>query len=220
MSNTRDPGGAPRKLHGLLLLVGLVLHAVDAVGAVPREAPSDGGDPRAAARYQEMVRTLTMERDALMGTVSELEKTVADLQQQLAGAEARIAQQTEALEVQGQRAEQLSDRAALVYSRLEETVGLYNGLRQQCQQLAAEHQRVADQKTQAEDRLIACTADNAALYEAGVELLDAYRNKGFGALMSGKEPVFQFQRVREENQVQEYEDRLRESRIRGTGSQP
>jgi chromosome segregation ATPase len=54
---------------------------------------------------------------------------------------------------------------------------------------------------------------NAKLYQLGQELLDLYQHKSVLDVVGAGEPVTKLKRVEYENVVQEYEDRLRGSRI-------
>jgi len=61
---------------------------------------------------------------------------------------------------------------------------------------------------------------NAELYKAALEILDRYRRKDFGAVLAGGEPFVQKSRIRLENLVQDYEDRLRAARVTETTLPP
>ena len=54
---------------------------------------------------------------------------------------------------------------------------------------------------------------NAKLYQLGQELLDIYQNKRLLDVLGAGEPVTKLKRVEYENVVQDYEDKLRASRI-------
>lgn len=54
---------------------------------------------------------------------------------------------------------------------------------------------------------------NAKLYQLGQELLDLYQNKKVLDVLGAGEPVTKLKRVEYENIVQDYDDKLRDSRI-------
>lgn len=54
---------------------------------------------------------------------------------------------------------------------------------------------------------------NAKLYQLGQELLDLYQHKSVFDAVGAGEPVTKLKRVEYENVVQEYEDKLRDSRV-------
>ncbi|HWU57007.1 MAG TPA: hypothetical protein VN175_15965, partial [Rhizomicrobium sp.] len=54
---------------------------------------------------------------------------------------------------------------------------------------------------------------NAKLYQLGRELLDRYENKSVLDVVGTAEPVTKLKRVEYENVVQDYEDKLRDSRV-------
>lgn len=69
--------------------------------------------------------------------------------------------------------------------------------------------------------LQACIASNEKLHGLGLELLDRYANKGLPQLIDEKEPLLQFGRVRLENLLQGYRDKLDQSALKpadGRGS--
>lgn len=61
---------------------------------------------------------------------------------------------------------------------------------------------------------------NAELYNIASEILDRYAGVGVTEAMSRREPFVQATRVRLENRVQDYEDRLRAARIHETTLPP
>lgn len=63
-------------------------------------------------------------------------------------------------------------------------------------------------------------ARNAELFATATEILDRYRRKDFGAVLAGSEPFIQASRVHLENLVQDYEDKLRASRMTETTLPP
>ncbi len=71
------------------------------------------------------------------------------------------------------------------------------------------------------DELLALgQARNADLYKLGSEILDQYQHKGLGKVISGNEPFLQTSRVKLENLVQDYEDKLRAARFTETTLPP
>jgi len=53
-----------------------------------------------------------------------------------------------------------------------------------------------------------CEANNLALYQYGRELMTLYRNKGVSSVLSDREPVLGFGKVKMENLLEEYRDKL------------
>jgi NhaP-type Na+/H+ and K+/H+ antiporter len=63
--------------------------------------------------------------------------------------------------------------------------------------------RVADQQTR-----------NAAMYKLGVEVLDRYEKFGLGTALTAREPFVGLTRVKFENLIQDYSDKLTDERIK------
>ena len=68
--------------------------------------------------------------------------------------------------------------------------------------------RIAQLETRAEDQI----GRNVALYKLGNEILDRYAKFGLGQAIIAREPFIGTTRVKLENQVQDYGDRLRSQR--------
>lgn len=90
---------------------------------------------------------------------------------------------------------------------------------------ALENHRVLLAQARAEaalkDELIVLGRErNAELYGTAKEILDRYGDLDFRDVMSRREPFVQASRVRLENQMQDYEDRLRAARVYETTLPP
>lgn len=70
--------------------------------------------------------------------------------------------------------------------------------------------RRAEQE-QATGYATSCSARNARLVEIGRELLDRYENKGVFASLLDQEPITQLHRVALEEQVQDYQSRIKDN---------
>ena len=69
-------------------------------------------------------------------------------------------------------------------------------------------------------RLGQCEQDNVALYRTGIEVLDRYRDRTLGERIGQAEPFAQIGRVKLENLIDGYRDRLGESRLPLAGGAP
>ena len=162
-----------------------------------RTAQSDLATAQAAAA------DLATEKKSLGAELDQLKKQlVADRGESDKGIAAlRAAAATQAADLAATRAELEKTRAALAkviaYARKTET---------ERNELAA---RVATLETQTEDQI----ARNIALFKLGNEILDSYAKFGLGQAIIAREPFIGTSRVKLENLVQDYDDRLRAQRI-------
>jgi chromosome segregation ATPase len=77
----------------------------------------------------------------------------------------------------------------------------------------------ARHSTQAQG-LQTCIANNQGLQAVGQELLERLANRGLGDMAVQNEPFFQFQRVKLENLVQGYQDKLDQKALRPNKAEP
>ena len=73
---------------------------------------------------------------------------------------------------------------------------------------AKEHARLAADNLALRRRLAEARAKNAALFKTASEILTRYERYGLGTALAAKEPFVGLARVKLENQVQDYEDKL------------
>lgn len=160
-------------------------------------------DERAMARAQQMLRQLSAENAQLQQELTQLRQEYADYRAQtedsLAAAQAKqkqLSQSISGLASDGKRTErELEDvRSAL----------------------AAEQQKVAalQQAVQVRDEnMQICEQNNEALADTAYDLIDLYREKGFSEVLIKKEPITGIAKVKVENIVQDYEDRVMRSEL-------
>jgi chromosome segregation ATPase len=80
------------------------------------------------------------------------------------------------------------------------------------QQSESERDKLQANATNTRTLLTACESKNAELLKVGHEILDAYSKFDFGEALGANEPFTQLHRVELENQTQDFEDRIDNSR--------
>lgn len=148
----------------------------------------------ALARAQGMLRQISAQKAAL-------ESQVAQLQQELeaANAELRLQQknsETRESKYKGAISEWKQEFTALK-EKYYETVDVLRATLQ-------ERDEVTTQLTATTRNFQTCYNDNQQLVELNKDLLGKYRDKGFWAALSEKEPVTGFGKVEKENLLQAY----------------
>lgn len=205
-----------RSLLALSLLAGLLGFSAFASAAE---------DPAAAAeaRLRENLRATTLQlrtaqndlvsaqsaRDALAAEKKTLEADLEKLRKQLVADRAETDKAIAALKAAAaeQAAELAATRAELAKTResLAKVVDYAKKTETERNDLSS---RLAQTETRADDY----RSRNVALYKLGNEILDRYAKFSLGDALGAREPFIGTSRVKLENLIQEYDDRLRAQR--------
>ncbi len=183
-----QPAGAEAKLREALRNTMLQL----------RDAQTQLANVQAAqTELEEKNKSLDAELKALAkkrdGEKLEAEKTVAGLKTALTAKDAEITQLADVVEKAKVAIEQANK-----------------------QQAATEEKRkVLEEKAIALDRRVADQqAKNSAMHHLGLEILDRYEKFGLGQALAAREPFIGTMKVKFQNLVQDYSDKLAEQRIK------
>ncbi|RYD81230.1 MAG: phage major capsid protein [Verrucomicrobiaceae bacterium] len=167
------------------------------------------------------LRTIQGERDALNAAKTQLESEKKTLTEQVekltkeSAAEKTAANKTIA-EVEAKVAQQATEIAQLQES-LEKWKKAHGEVSTVAQKKEAERGSLAAQKIEL-DRLVADQRrKNLEMFKIGNDILDRYKNFGLGTALGAREPFVGTTRVKLQNLVQDYKDKLAEQRIK---SQP
>jgi chromosome segregation ATPase len=191
---------------------------------LPAETVRQGSNEQAAlvARMQQMVNDVTAERDALRAQN-------ARLAEELAEAEAAHAKQVQQLEKKLGGSETVLDkykendvalreRLAQDRARMQELVDKFRETAQNLRQVEMERGELKLELAGRQEELRLCTRKNLDLYQASLELLDSYEEKGVWDAMMQREPVTGLKRVDVENRIEEYRRRLDQMQVVGAGA--
>ena len=202
----------------LKLILGLVAGVF--VGTLAEAAPADAGDTRLRDTLRSTLQALNAaetDRAALQGAAADNEKRLQELNAQVQVLIKRSVADKAA-------ADQASAALAARLVEQEKTLAQLRQALEKAQasaQAQAEALRAADKQrahlvaaNQALGRHLAeCQAKNAALFKTGNEILTRYERYGLGQALAAKEPFVGLARVKLENQVQDYQDKLLDERI-------
>ncbi len=176
-------------------------------------------DPTARLRdalrgMAQQVRTLQGEKDELAIKATQAEQRVAELEPALKEESRRVEEQKDALakvQEQLERERKGHQQVTLELARWKEACAkaeksareLEGQRRATAEKAAVLERTVADQRTR-----------NIAMYTVGTEILERYRKFGLGTALTAREPFVGTTRVKLENLVQDYSDKLAEQRIK------
>lgn len=186
-------------------------------------------DPNADAKVREnlrnallQLRTAQSERNTFQAAKTQLEqekdaltKRVEALTKQLAAdkdsADKTTAELKAKLEERDAEVARLNEAVTQWKAAQEKAAGIANAKEAERAKLAAQvielQRRVADQQTK-----------NAAMFKIGNEILTRYEKFGLGTALTAREPFIGTMRVKLQNLVQDYGDKLAEQRIKPEGA--
>jgi len=202
------------------------LLAAAALTLLPLAALAADSDAEQHLRDQLHTTTVALraaqdENAALAAKETEQASEIAALKQQLADAQAKSSasgsadkQRQDAADAAIRQNQQLSEKVTEASQLLEKWQTAYK------QAADVAHARDAAAKdfetkfTRASGGLTQCTAKNAALEKLGREILDRLDQRGLLSDFAADEPVTQLYRVKLENLIQDYQDKMRDQEVR------
>jgi chromosome segregation ATPase len=158
---------------------------------------------------QSAAAELQAARDSLDGEVSRLNAQAQAAARRAGAAQQRIEQLER--EAAAQR-EQMSRELAQTRERLGRSEETLAQVQAELQARTRELESTQGRADKLSGRLGQCEQDNVALYRTGIEVLDHYRNRTLDERLGQAEPFSQIGRVRMENLVEAYRDRMEEHR--------
>ena len=172
--------------------------------AAPEGAARDAAAQQALAKAQQMLKSLSAERDTLK---AENAKLNARLNAELDEMKTRLSETKSS-------ASAAATRAASESANLRETVAATETRAKELEATLQDTEtRLTSRLATRDKELSVCTADNQKLGALSKELLSRYADKGMWDAMLVREPLTQIKRVELENLVQQYDDRITESSV-------
>jgi hypothetical protein len=202
------------------LIVILCFPALSAQKVHAADAPNAGEAKLREGLRNTMLqmRTLQTERDALQAAKTQLEQEKQALTQQVGDITKRLAADKEAAD---KTTADLKARVAAQGEemiRLKESLEKWKGSQKQAAELAAtkeaERAKLAMQVIELQRRVADQQVKNAAMFKIGNEILVRYEKFGLGTALSAREPFVGTMRVKLQNLVQDYGDKLADQRIK------
>lgn len=177
------------------------------------ETARRGGDSAALGKAQYLLKQLSSAKaelqtkyDKLKTANDKLKAANAALEKQLHGREQQLA-------TSRHRNNALIDGMKKERQRLVDLVGRWRATMVDLHQTQQEKHRLQQELAQQKTSFQQCEGKNIKLYEANVDLLKRYANKGPMAALLQREPVTGIKQVRVENILQEYREKLKRLRV-------
>lgn len=177
-------------------------------------------DDDGIGRLQAMVNQLTAEKAALERRNADLTTELEEAKQEIEKlrsanetSEARLGAAELSLQRFRQTNIQTSSALEQTRERMQELIGKFRETAELLRETEQDRNRLAQELTASREEYYRCAKDNIALYETGIEALEALENKGLLSVLGQKEPFTQIGRVRLENLVDEYKRELDDNRL-------
>jgi chromosome segregation ATPase len=191
----------------------------------PALADSDG-EARLRDQLKKVIVQLREAQDeasALQAKQAAVDKQTQDftaqidaLKQQLAGAKGQSAGALDAkksLDAAETRAKAAEGQLAQLQTTLTKWQDAYKQAADVARTRDADAKSLAATNAGLQDQATRCVAKNVALYKTASEILDRYAHIGWDDVLEQKEIFTQHARVELENQVQDYDDKLRDQKL-------
>ena len=175
------------------------------------------------ARLKETLRTLTMrlrsaetERNTLLSDKAQLEQEKKAISGKVDALNKQVAADKEKLDQLDAKQKELDDT--------KESLGKWKTAYEQIQTAAqkseAERAKLASESIILKRKLEDRERKNLELFKTANEILTRYEKFGLGEALSAKEPFTGIARVKLENQVQDYQDKIADERVKPENERP
>ena len=201
-----------------ILIIVLSIITFDVLAETTRR-DSGGASGAAAAKAQYMMRQIAAERDSLKTKNAHLETEKEKLEKEIASLKAKVkssgkqnTHKSKIIDGYKEHNEALKERIVQQRERMEEIVEKFKATVVNLRQVEAAKTKLTGQVKNLDREVRSCAKNNVMLFEAGLEALDQYKNKGVWDSLSQSEPVTGLKEVEIQNLVQEYRHRMKQER--------
>lgn len=203
------------------LVGGSMVSGMAHADTVRRQA--DGDDPMRKAQY--LLRQLNQEKEALQAEKLQLQGDLEHANARVGELEQELEKKSAALDTSREKIGQLVERVNRDHENIVALREKYRNTMTVLEASNRDNEHLINAVQERNQWIDTCRSRNNSLYEANIELLGLYENKGFAETLAQREPVTQIGAVRVESEVQEYQFRLEDLRMgefadSGGGSRP
>lgn len=192
----------------LLALLVVLVPLQSSAETVRRDAGGAAGGDAALRKAQYMLRELNQEKTELEARNAELGKELAELQADLE----KAGQQKKKTEAKLKRSEgnndQLVARVKQDREKMQQMVDKYRETAMALRDARQDNALLTNAVKERNHWMDTCQEKNEQMYEANMELLERYKNKGLWRSLSQAEPLTGLGEIAVENVVEEYQFRL------------
>ncbi len=215
LTNFSDRGRGPR----LAVLAGSVFFLFS-IGSPVTHAQQDSPAERAMRKAQGMLRQLSSEKKALETKNAVLEAELAKTKAELSGVQQEVNQQHSVNNALAQNNAVLVERINSDHRKLLEIIEQYRAKQTELKTYQQDHVLLKNAIIERSQWITDCQKHNAALIDAGKELLVRYDNKSVWDSIAGIEPALGIGKVEQEIENQEYRFKLEDLKVRPPAAAP
>ena len=192
--------------------------SVGSVGLAADISPNEARLRESVKGLMVQLRTIQAERDTLDAAKNEHEQKAKELGEKLAALTKASDTEREGLErtvsgLRGKVAELEKENGGLK-ADLAQAVGVGNQTADRLKKKEADGLKLGERIVDLERKVSEGQRKNLELHRLGKEILERYEKFGLGTALTAREPFVGTTRVRLQNLVQEYSDKLSEQRIK------
>ena len=192
--------------------------SVGSVGLAADVSPNEARLRESVKGLMVQLRTIQAERDTLDAAKNEHEQKAKELGEKLAALTKASDTEREGLErtvsgLRGKVAELEKENGGLK-ADLAQAVGVGNQTADRLKKKEADGLKLGERIVDLERKVSEGQRKNLELHRLGKEILERYEKFGLGTALTAREPFVGTTRVRLQNLVQEYSDKLSEQRIK------
>jgi len=196
----------------------VLVASVGSVGLAADISPNEARLRESVKGLMVQLRTIQAERDTLDAAKNEHEQKAKELGEKLAALTKASDTEREGLErtvsgLRGKVAELEKENGGLK-ADLAQAVGVGNQTADRLKKKEADGLKLGERIVDLERKVSEGQRKNLELHRLGKEILERYEKFGLGTALTAREPFVGTTRVRLQNLVQEYSDKLSEQRIK------
>jgi len=167
----------------------------------------------AMRKAQLMIRKLSEEKTALQADKEQLSAKLKELEDKNSTLTSGLDQTREKLGQAKQHQEKLVGRIKSDVDKYKTLLEKYVDTSRILQRAMNDNGLLVNAVQERDGWISRCRADNQKLYQTGVDILKAYKNKGVADVIKDKEPVLGLGRVELETRVQDYRFKLEDLEV-------
>lgn len=216
-------GQRPSYSFGLAMLFPVIACLLYSTAVTAEVAARDDGNQAAMAKAQYLLRQISMEKEALQAENAQLKEEAEKRDKRLQALKKKIASTKKSLNNSQDMLGKYQDAVTVQRERMMEMRDKFQKLVDKYKELVAALRLVEGERASLQKKnqtslrtLQKCADNNQDLYQANLELLKQYEQKGVWDAMMQKEPVTQLKRVEIENMIEDMKYRIDKLKVANT----
>jgi chromosome segregation ATPase len=196
-----------------LLFATIILSSISLIGPM-RAADQDARVQQAMRNMTARLRAAETERDSLQSAKAQADQEKKVLTERLDGLTKQATADSQALAASKTKLAERETENAQLQDAIQKLQGTQTRAVEIAQKAEGERVKLAGQVIELQRKLSDREAKNLALFKLANEILKRYERFGLGDALAAKEPFTGIARVKLENLVQDYQDKIADQRVK------